>query len=323
MNSIEIQLEHCTLQEASQLSSKPQTQIQNWVEAGLVGASITVPEQKFLVYSKDIQGHLIGHAVCVYRGIVSAQMKILERIFDGERINLDASAISLGQHENIRSWSADVPFSEIPIGNIADWQPRSYHRRVFRDSYITPLPNELKSNLGQLIDSVETVASTIKSSEFIDTILSVADKNELPRKLNYRTGKEYGLSDLRIWYADIAEILEPRENVQPASFALELPEVCPQKRQDQFTQLLWNILRKDLDISAKNAWAYIRNDMDSDTPIYDTENILLHVDSIGAIWNDEASQERKVNQKSFRTRLSRLRVFARKYLDQVGSTKLQ
>jgi hypothetical protein len=314
MSSMINDIEYCTLEEAAGISTRPQSQIQQWIEGGHVGASVYVPEQQFLVYSKDLDGGLIGHAVCVYRGLVHAQMEVLEPMLDGERVSLDAAALSPDQPENIRSWNTRRPFSAMPIGNISGWEPKMYESKIFGLAYVTPLPEEHKSFAAQLAGIAEELPESTKPNEFIDGLLKITSEKNGSSNLNYKTDRKYGLADLRVWYGDVAEFMGERKESKFKPHSRQLPEDCPQERQDQFTQLLWALLRENIEISAREAWMRIKKDANSDDPVYDTESILLHADADGAIWNDRDNQERQVNRSSFQTRLSRLKVYARNYL---------
>ncbi len=86
MGAIEKDMFCCTLEEAVQMSGKPESMIRYWIDENLVGASLFVPRQKFMIFTTDVDYKLIGHAVCSYRGVLHVPARYIEKILDGVRV---------------------------------------------------------------------------------------------------------------------------------------------------------------------------------------------------------------------------------------------
>lgn len=169
----------------------------------------------------------------------------------------------------------------------------------------TPCPVEFESMSEVFIDWLDKLEAIKDTASMIG-----APRKPKTLKLDFNKNSQFSYEDLRI---PASEINRYKAAVEDRARAEKIAQLLPpasqtvKRRGNQLHMLINRILDSDSSISAKLAWKLIQADVDLDSPLFDTDNILQAVDDDCIEWRSRYGVDQSITWASFQPLLAKLK----------------
>ncbi|UHQ54775.1 hypothetical protein [Microbulbifer sp. YPW16] len=300
-----------TLAEAQEMLSLRGSELAHAIRSKEIQAVVYTGHRQILLFVPKETDHWIGCAVIRYRGHMSLHVDTIASLLDGQIIHVGQGWGYVWEDFGVSDWRHQYPFErELPHGPIREWRPVEKDKFPLHKFYATPLPKEATPWTDTLADMLDKMASPEPvPKEFEDFRKSLPGK-EGPI-LDFKSNSRFEPESLRI---PASEIERFRDRQSQARFEVRrtaaVGDVKAQTRglrSSQLHELIERIVRADPHIKAKAIWRLIEQDADLDEPVFDTDHILVRVDSDCIEWCNRSGKSLSLTWNSFGPTLAKIR----------------
>lgn len=257
-------------------------------------------ERPFLLFEKGRRRSWSGVGTCLYRGHILLLGDQITRLLDEGELRIEQGMTRLQEPDGAKNVSSDYPFqSSLPLGSIHEWQ-ESYDTLEVECFYATPMPIEQRPAIDELSDILFGKGSSKEG-----------EQPQIRKILNFHTNSLVKIEDIRFASSEIERLLSTlspaKKNEEKSETNTNTPPRLKGKRISQLHQLIFSALVDNTSASAKELWDLIQQDSDSDTPIYDQENIISIMDAACIEWCSRNGVEQSMKWASFETLIPKIR----------------
>lgn len=296
----------CSLQEAARRTGVNESEVKSLAYRGELFTAIYSPKKRYLVFTRAEGGGVTGHATCEYFGPLAVPKTITNTLLGGESTNLNGMGGRALDARGLSNWQGTCPFSSEDAGNLVGWRALDVPESSSGPLLMTPMPTEYQGGVAcrKIRDGRPGGIEATELTAAIDKLIDKIVPNDY--NLDYRTNGAIGPDALIFHTLVKAGGVEQGENSADArSEGLKLSP--PGKRADDMAWLLWRVIQAHPELSAKEIWSLLRNEIDTGEPEYDIDCILREVRGDEIRWCSTKGKEKKLGGRAFENRISRLR----------------
>jgi len=301
-----------TLEEAMEKLGLNQTDLKHEIHTGNLKPVVYIAGRSMLLLSSREEGW-VGHGSCHYRGHMLVHSDAILRLLDGETVTFATSRGRLLDSSGVSNWQTSYPFkSPTPHGPLIEWVNGDLDRLPLSHMAATFYPMEhdsIHKVVGGFMDSLSKGFGVEIEQADMDKLNPNNTENE--HRLNFNKNSTIAPDALRIPKSEIERFTTELKAQQETHKALEaiktIAKKKPQQRENQLHSLIELILKTEPKITAKRVWAMIKNNTNSDDPIFDKDGILINVDAECIEWRSRYGKEQSLTWTSFQALLTRIR----------------
>jgi len=297
-----------TLEEAQEKLSLSKSELAHKIRTSEIEAVLYTKSRKMLVFGLNEDRTWKGLATCYYRGHFTAHIEYIERLLDGEKINIGKGYGRFLDSHGVSHWSTVNPYTASD-SLLANWLITQTTSDSAVKLLATPCPIERETPAHKVRKFFVQLSETLTEAGHPIEALEKANStpNASPeRMLDFTTNSSFAPEDLRIPASEIQKALLLKNK----SHLLTIVRPCSTqqfKRENELHTLISRIITDQPDFSAKEIWRLIETDFRNDESIYDTDNIIQNIDSSCIEWKSKKSIESTIKWSSFNPVVSRVR----------------
>ena len=274
------------------------------VEQNQIRCCIYTKPRKLMAVTLNAEKKMVGHASFFYSGHLTFSNKLFLRLLD-EGEETYSPYCSLLENNKVSDWSGEYPYSQaFPNEAVAGWES------LGRDTFVPNLyyfpyreeGNSVVRGIAEMVGKASGATKEFWSEEGEELYQGVIG---LDKVFSWASNAKWNKDDIRIARTEIDDFLAPPKEALEVS----VEEVLPKngERTSQLHALVKRTLVKNPGIKATAVWQLLRDDCDSDKPIYDIDGILTSVSANTLDWASAYDHEQEFKRKSLPSLISRLK----------------
>ncbi|MFT4574414.1 MAG: hypothetical protein ACI85E_001621 [Marinomonas primoryensis] len=308
-------LDYYTLPQAAQKLNESEDVLLHLIQTKKLKALLYSTNRKFIVISRS-RGEYIGHALCWYRGLVSAHESWIFELLEKSTIVVNV-AVHLLENDNISNWVKyhDYKGQDDLQQVFADWTPRKNNSADNEQATLAiPYGKEHERVAYQFANMINEIAIPyyeIKNKPISESLKQTSLDKGVRYGYNYQENGTFSLEDLRITHSDLFSIdtaLTPslsRELDKKSNH--QLPWYDTQKNPHEFHAALEKLFAENRKLSFKN----LLRELEQNTQQYLHPGCTVTID-LNLDWEDKTGKTRTMELVSVEKRISEIRVYYRK-----------
>lgn len=294
-----------TINEAQDILGLRPSEFKHEVEQQKITCNLKTQSREFLLFQYLGSNNWRGLATCQYSGHIAVSNKLVNKLLDVGKSPIGGYALRLLDPKGITSYKMENPFDDaLPLAPLNEWADPLLN--AFPDiskTFASTMPTVNKHIVAQALDMWEKV-NTDLDFEKLNPNTDITRKDLDKLHIDFTSGTEFTDSDLRVSGDHINLYSQPNAEENETTTS---PPPSHNTRENQLHSLIIRVLIDHPEARAKAAWRILENESTCDTPKYDSEGILIKVDSIGIDWVSRHGTEQTLTRASFDALVSKLR----------------
>lgn len=283
--------ESYSLNEIETKYSIPKEDIFWMAEKGKIRLFLFCKPEKVIVGYHDKQGfHAVGYAT--YRGIFLAPRYLEQKLADEGKVEVSGGRAA----KSLSSLSLNdtYPFNtELPNKLIASWGAKNQDKANSKYPEFIFFPREADSWAGLASTIFGPYKNFDPKSPMHELMRDLEDK---PKNNLVQSSREFSFEDIRISHNALQLI---KEQISADS--------AIQNSEPLHKQLIRRVINKYPSYSSGKILEAIKQDMDKDSPEFDTDCILIEVSKSEIVWQGKDHDQHTLIYASFKNLVSRIK----------------
>lgn len=298
-----------TVSEAQEILGLRHSEFRQELEQNKIALHLLTEPREFLLFKALPDRSWQGVATCRYKGNLSIPNHLALKLLDSGKAYIGGTPVRLLEQQGLLSLDNKNPYEGmLPIAPLTNWNSLETRKTPDLSSlYATGKPGVSKHVVGHLYDIMEKMSGD-KPIDFNDPTGNFAREEMDKPRLNFNYDAKCNSGQLRVLGDTINSYLEQEASaVSQLKITNEPSSTQSGKRENQLHSLITRILTDQPEVRAKAAWKIIEDEANTDTPIYDQEAILIHIDPQGIDWISRHGVKQTMTRASFDALVSKLR----------------
>ncbi len=270
------------------------------IDRGSIEAVVYTPSRNLLLFRHDKNNQWIGFATCQYRGHLLVHKSFIQLLIDNQNSHLGKATARVLDIDGVTHLSTEYPFKyesmHAPFSEWKSFPPEELTRYISKLGAV-PMPREQEHGMKIIQDLVHSFTGNKKKDP-----IKIHEGPDLV--LNFQENSKFSKNDLRIPCSEISRFNRNKKINRPKPVAVDTKSG---KRSSQALELIKRVFLENPSYSSNQLWNIIREDCDTDEPLYDTDYILINVDSECIEWKSTYGNEQSMKRGRFSNVISQLR----------------